>query len=155
MIPRGQAILSAVVAIAHEAVGPLAIVVLGETDPDDTGWHALVEWLASRPELRVLLVSHGGAPSAKQRQLLVDRALKTRPSRTVVLTESAAVRGAAAAMSWFLEAPIECFAPDERERARAHLEVVDAPWALEALAQLEAKVGSSTTRPPAPPMSES
>jgi len=115
--------------IQYSAVGATTVIVVGGEPPSDEAWKKLVDWFAQRAEvgdLRVLWVSHGAAPDAATRQALVDRGLRVTAGRVACVTESRLARGAAAAMSWFLDYPLECFTPDEAERALAHLEIDEA-----------------------------
>lgn len=130
--------------VAHSAIGPTTVVVLGDSTPTEDTWRALLDWLESRAEigeLSLLIVSHGGAPSASQRQSLVERVLRPHPVRAAIITDSSVVRGAAAAMSWFLDYAIECFLPREPDRALAYLEVPDPQRVLEAVAAQETSLG--------------
>ncbi len=115
--------------LGYCAVGATSVVVLGASAPVDAEWSALVEWLAKQamrgPVPRVLLSSHGGSPAAHQRKALVERVLVGRKHRIAFVTGSREVRGAAAAISWMCEQPIECFLPHEAGLALAYLEAAD------------------------------
>jgi hypothetical protein len=65
----------------------------------------------------------GSAPGPGQRKIIVDamraRGLATESQRSVILTDSSVVRGAATALSWLTGADTHTFATVEIERAVA------------------------------------
>lgn len=103
-------------------VGSLLLLYQGPDAPSDAEWDANLALL--RPIVataRVLVITHGGGPSAAQRGRLSQVIGKHRVVSAVV-TDSVAVRFAASVVALFVPS-IRCFGATDREGAYRHLQL--------------------------------
>lgn len=98
-----------------------AIVVLGATTPDDADWEVLVEAQKRDGHDRTLVVTAGGAPTARQRKAILD-ASGGKGLPAAVLTDSVVVRGITTAISWFVQ-DVRAFPPHDLQAALDHLKI--------------------------------
>jgi hypothetical protein len=98
------------------------VVVHGKESPSDADWDRMCEFLkqAASPEMRILVYTDGGAPSAVQRSKL-NAVLHMKP-RVAILTTSLIARTAGTALRWFND-KIRIFGPHEIEAGLKHLQL--------------------------------
>lgn len=98
--------------------GRLTVVVHGQKNPSNLEWQSMLrdETARGRSESgRTLIVSHGGGPDGRQRELLAQQ-MTTRPAPTCIMTSSPLVRAITAALLFFNRG-MKVVGLDERERA--------------------------------------
>jgi hypothetical protein len=98
--------------------GRLTVVVHGPQNPSNLEWQGMLrdEAARGRPENgRTLVVSYGGGPDGRQRELLA-REMSSKPAPTCIMTSSALVRAIAAALLFF-NRTMKVVGLDERESA--------------------------------------
>jgi hypothetical protein len=88
--------------VAFAFVGDLAIAVYGAENPTDEEIAESLQAFAplNKERVRSLIVSDGGAPSALQREQLIN-SVGGHAHRSAVVTDAGKVRGAVTALSWF------------------------------------------------------
>ena len=125
--------------MAWAGEGRLLVSVHGPDNPSVEEWNEYVEWVLAREtpldQLRTLVRSYGGGPSAVQRAQLTDRMSPDGKSKVVLLTDSLLVRGVGVAMSWFNPA-LRILGPQQVDEALDYLEL-DGSEAKEARRLLE------------------
>ena len=109
-------------------VGDCFILVLGKVPPSDADFNPYITFVrgAIRPDMkpRVLVQSHGGALSPKQRQALNElTAPFAQVARIAVLTDSAVARGVVTAMSWFAKEVYQAFSLSDLNAALDFLQI--------------------------------
>jgi hypothetical protein len=96
--------------MAFGKVDKYVVVVHGKQAPTDEEWNAYMDFNARHflpgQEMRLLVVTDGGAPTASQRMVLNERLSAHRREDpksflTAIITASTLVRGVATAISWF------------------------------------------------------
>lgn len=130
--------------------GRLTVVVHGHNNPSNLEWQSMLrdETARGRSENgRTLIVSHGGGPDGRQRELLTQQ-MTTRPAPTCIMTASPLVRAITAALLFFNRG-MKVVALDERERAYDFLGLsgTERTTADRLRRELEAEIGIGT--PPA------
>lgn len=101
--------------IAYKQVGDTMILAHAKTEPADEEWRAYVEALRAHSVKRILVLTDGEGPNARQRKHMLER-LGANAQRTAVVTPSMAARGIVTAVAW-LGTDIRAFAPDETAAA--------------------------------------
>jgi hypothetical protein len=111
--------------MATGRVAHCLVVVHGKETPTDEEWNAFLaiglKYVAANP-MRLLVVTDGGAPSAKQRKRVAE-VLVSRPEtdRIAIVTASMIARGVVTALSWFN--PVQkTFAPNHLDDALEYLQ---------------------------------
>jgi hypothetical protein len=75
-----------------------------DKDPTDPEWEQYAQFFAANLDMRVLVFSKGGAPSAAQRARLKREADKFgKRVLTAVMTDSQLARGVVIALAWFVK----------------------------------------------------
>lgn len=99
------------------------LTVYGAADPTDAEWAVCAEKFKSMDlsQLRVLIYTKGGAPSAAQRKIMND-VVNGRSFPTAVVSSNVVVRGITTAMSWF-NPKMKVFPPEELEEALEYIQV--------------------------------
>ncbi|HKO51076.1 MAG TPA: hypothetical protein VJV79_25380 [Polyangiaceae bacterium] len=98
--------------------GRLMVVVQGAEDPSNLEWQRMLTDEAGRAlpsQSRTLIVSYGGKPDGRQRELL-GKQIARRPAPTCIMTKSALVRAIATALLFF-NRNMKVFGLEERDRA--------------------------------------
>jgi hypothetical protein len=110
--------------LAYGRVGNCLVLVHGEKPPTAEEWTAYVAFLRKNWVQRVsrlLVVTPGPAPTAKQRQEMNHG--WTCEGRIAIVTPSAIARGIVTALSWFSKDVYKTFAPQNLDDAVAFLEL--------------------------------
>lgn len=110
--------------VAWKFDGRLSVMVHGPGAPTNLEWQRFLRDAVDQrtgSHWRNLVVSYGGRPDGEQRKLLADM-LKGRAAPTAIMTSSAIVRAAVAAMSFF-NRQMKAFALDDFEGAASYLEL--------------------------------
>jgi hypothetical protein len=112
----------------------LFLVALGPTPPSDEAWAVYLALIARQgtAQTRHLIVTEGGWPTAAQRGELLAR-LEGHAVPIAFVTDSAFMRGAAKALSWF-RARVRAF---PRSRLREAIEYLETPTNRVDLVELE------------------
>jgi hypothetical protein len=109
-------------------------------------WHQIVAIAARRDlgQLRFLVYDDGGTIDTAQRRLLVETMGGQMP-KVAVLTHSRVSRGVTTALGWF-KPGIKAFAPDQFDKAAAHLDLTDTERTLahKAADRLQAQLARKT-----------
>lgn len=87
--------------LAWVVTPPVFLLVHGDVDPAAKDWAHLVEGMHAHRDYRSILVYSGGANLSASQRADVVASFKERKLTAAVMTESALVRGAATAISWF------------------------------------------------------
>ncbi|MCK6589854.1 MAG: hypothetical protein L6Q76_19960 [Polyangiaceae bacterium] len=121
--------------MAYDSINSFVVVVHTKAPPTDEEWNEYIEFnRANGVErgivTRYLVVTEGGAPTARQRKLLHDALsplLEQYPNviRSAIVTPSTFVRGVANAMG-LVNPIIRGFSPNEMQKAYAYLGVPSA-----------------------------
>jgi hypothetical protein len=116
------------------------------SNPSDTEWTSYVQAVerlygAPHPH-RYLVLSEGGHPSRAQ-QAQLTTATKGRTSAVSIVSSSLLLRFVGAMMGLF-NPRVQCFGPEQMERAFSHIDVgpADEPKVLACLAALRAELAS-------------
>jgi hypothetical protein len=139
--------------MACDIVGQTLIAVHSSDPPSAAEWEAFLaasQSLMARSEkgdVRHLIWSAGGGPSAPQRQQIYT-AIKGRNGPTAVVTANAFVRGIVGAISVF-NPKIKVFKPDAASEALRYLGLseIDGKAVLRALLKLQTELGLSGGHP--------
>lgn len=125
--------------------GRTAILLVGSRTPDDQEWDEVCTIMRKNVHDRALVVTDGGGPSARQRQLLIDAAAG-RKVPTSVMTDSVVVRGITTAMSWFVP-EVRAFPPSQLQAALDYLRITT-PVAdvARVITELRAEMSDGTSR---------
>lgn len=130
--------------MAFEPVGRTLVIVHNNDFPTDAEWAAYLEALTAHiaqfKERRSLVLTEGGAPSAKQRARMAE-AVRDHVAPTAVVTSSAPVVATVGALH-LRNAAIKAFDPDDLDGALAHLTLreEEKKRVLETLAALRERV---------------
>ena len=113
---------------AFGRVAECFVLVVGLGPPSDADFTPYVSFVraAIRPDMkpRVLVQSHGGPLSPKQRQALNElTAPFAKVARIAVLTDSAVARGVVTAMSWFAAEVYQAFPLAAQDPAPEFLQI--------------------------------
>ena len=98
--------------------GRLTVVVHGQKNPSNLEWQSMLrdETARGRSENgRTLIVSYGGGPDGRQRELLTQQ-MTTRPAPTCIMTSSPLVRAITSALLFFNRG-MKVVGLEERNRA--------------------------------------
>jgi hypothetical protein len=115
--------------LAWQVVAGVMVVANGVQTPSESEWAratAQARQLASRGPLKILVISNGGVPSAKQRRELSEVCGPQRFS-LAVLTDSVMARAATTAIRLFMP-NTAAFRTTEHERAFQFLGIAAAEW---------------------------
>lgn len=99
--------------IGFASIRDLAILCQSQHTPSDDSWDAWVDWSVLN-KYRVLLVStHGGSPTPRQRRHLAERRSQAKlpPEFVALLTDSGLLRGVLTAFAWITGNTVRAFAP--------------------------------------------
>ncbi len=135
-------------------LGTLLILRENEVVPTDAEWDECLALLAKHdedfPNVKVLVVTDGGAPSPPQRKRLAD-VVNGRPLRVAVISDSMGFRFPASSVAFFLD--IATFSRRETTRAYDHLgmSIYERRIADRALTEMSSEITSSTPAPPTSP----
>ena len=116
--------------IEHDG-NPIMVLVHKSDNPTASEWEDyLNKWdsVEDLDNLRVLVITAGGAPDSSQRDALNRRA-KDHTVKTAVISDALMPRMALRALSWVLGISILGFAPSNLDGAREHLDLNAEQWA--------------------------
>jgi len=135
---------------AFRRVGDFAVFVHTEEPPTDPEWDQLLNVFREFPDLRrcrVLVLTDGGAPNARQR-LLINAILKDPSPPVAVVSSSMVARAVVTAMGWF-NPRMRAFAEDDINGAFAHLDAteVDRGRLSQVVTELRRELGYPSVRP--------
>ncbi len=109
--------------LVTQMVGPVLILYQSESDPSDKEWDECMKLLTAALNkglaIKVLVRTHGGAPTAIQRRRLKDT-LADRPIPVAVISDNVKARFTSVAVA-LLNRGHRSFAESELEQAYAHL----------------------------------
>ncbi|MDX2052561.1 MAG: hypothetical protein SFV15_09235 [Polyangiaceae bacterium] len=119
--------------------------------PADDEWADLVRAFreSDLKNLRILVFTYGGAPSARQRAA-INNVLRDHEPRIAIMTPSAFARAVGTAMTWF-NPHMALFGPDQLSEAMKHLGSPehDRPRLRLVLSELERELERLSGAPPA------
>lgn len=115
--------------MSFKIVGSLHIIVVGEANPTNEDWSAYVEAVKLEEkngldiikQMRTLVFSDGGGPTATQRKIAAD-VLNGRSTPVAIVTGSTIMRGVITALRWF-NPEARAFSPSEVLEAMAFLDI--------------------------------
>jgi len=109
--------------LAFSAMEDLVVVVYGAKDPSNADIEEVVGVFKKLDMSRIpsLIVSHGGAPNALQREMLLT-SIGTAEHLSAVMSDSLRVRGVVTALSWFKE-NIKAFSKSKLGSALEYLNI--------------------------------
>lgn len=115
--------------ISFEVIGNCGVLVHGRVDPTDEEWDRYIRFLQTHgnPHSKVVVYTHGGTPTAKQRAKLIEYMERagTKDVPVAVMTSSPVARGVVTVFRWLLHKNMAAFSPDDEAGARAHLQISD------------------------------
>jgi hypothetical protein len=134
---------------AFRSVGDFLVFVHTEDPPSDEEWDQLMTAFKQVPDLRrcrVLVLTAGGAPNARQRQV-VNAILKQATPPVAIVSSSMVARAVVTAMGWF-NPRMKAFAEEDISGAFAHLDAteVDRGRLSQAVNELRRELGYPSIR---------
>lgn len=134
---------------AFRAIGDFLVFVHTDEPPSDEEWARLIEAFREVPDLRrcrVLVLTDGGAPDARQR-LSINRVLKDFNPPVAIVSSSMVARAVVTAMGWF-NPRVRAFASDDMDGAFTHLDAseVDRGRLSQTVNELRRLLGYPSTR---------
>ena len=89
--------------MVYRLIGQILVTVHSDKSPDDVEWEPYFQFSTKLPPTcrRMLVVSKGGGPNAKQRKYVNEAYTKDVKMTVAVVNDSAMVRGIVTALGWF------------------------------------------------------
>lgn len=105
--------------LAYERVGDTLVLCHNDKTPADADWNAWIAVSLRNEHRKVLVSSHGGGPSASQRNRLSQARVESGhpPEQVALLSDSSVLRGILTAIAWLTGNNVKAFSPRELTEA--------------------------------------
>jgi hypothetical protein len=109
--------------LQFDKCGETLVIVHAAVAPTDEEWDAWIARMAHQDYKRVLILSRGGGPNARQRRKTNKFWAGRDVPRFALVTTSRFVIGIIKAFNWFLDDQLKPFHPDRMDEALDYIEV--------------------------------